>query len=111
MKIEVRKKGKVVILDMSGKLDMGTGDVVLRDTFKELLERDERLFVFNMKDVFWMDSAGLGELIACNKRARERGGIIRLVLSPKAHEVLTISRVIVVFDIYDDVESAIASFV
>lgn len=111
MDIEVRKRGKVAILHMRGKLDMGQGDVVLRNTFKELLDQGERRFVLDMKEVSWMDSAGLGELIACNKRARERGGLIRLVLSPKAQEILTISRVIVVFDTYEDVESAIASFV
>lgn len=111
MNINVRKRGKVTILDMSGKLDMGHGDVALRNTFKELLDRGERLFVFNMKDVSWMDSAGLGELIACNKRARERNGVVRLVLSSKTQEILATSRVIVVFDTFDDVEGAIASFV
>lgn len=111
MAISTRKKGKVAIIDLSGRLALGGGDVELRDVFKRLVEQGETLFVLNLKDVPWMDSAAIGEIVACNKRAREKGGVVKVVLSPKAKELLTVAGIYFIFEVFDDVEAALASFV
>ena len=112
MAIEVRKKGDVSVLDISGKLTIGQGDVQLREKFLELLDAGERKFVFNMLRVPYVDSAGLGETVACHKRAAERGGSIRLVMAPrsKPQAVFVLAALDRVFEIHDSVEKAEAAF-
>lgn len=110
MRIDARKKGRVTILELAGEMSMGEGDLRLRQEMKALLEAGEKLFVFDLSGVPWMDSAGLGELIANNKRVRERDGVIKIVLSPKTKEVLILARVFTAFEVFPDVEAALASF-
>lgn len=113
MTIEVRKVGKVTILDVTGKMTIGAGDVELRDNFKAQLEAGARLFLFNFEKVPYMDSAAIGETAACAKRAHEIGGVIKIVLVPKgkADEVLRIAWLDRVFEIFGSEEEAIASFI
>lgn len=110
MQINTRKKGKVAILELSGQMTTGEGEVMLRTAMKELLESGARMFVLDLAGVPWLDSLSLGELIACNKRVRERGGVIKVVLSPKTSEILSIARVYTAFEVFEDVEAALASF-
>ena len=74
MKTKVRMVGKVAIVELSGKITIGEGDVVLRDEVNKLLEADNKSILLNLNGVTYMDSAGIGELVACYKRAREKGG-------------------------------------
>lgn len=110
MEIQVRREGKVAVLALNGKLTIGEGDVLLSNQVKELLAAGSRLLVLDLSRVPYMDSAGLGEIIRANKRVRENGGTIRLVLSGKTREVLTIAAVLPVFEVYDDAASALAGF-
>lgn len=110
MKINVRKKGNIHILEMTGKMTIGEGDVLLRDTMRDLLDKDERLFVFDMLLVNWLDSSSVGEVVACHKRAVAMGGDIKLVLRGRAHDVFTTFILNKVFDIAPDLETALASF-
>ena len=108
--IDVRKAGKVCILDIEGEVRIGQPTVLLRAKSKELIEQGERDFVLDMLGVPWLDSSGMGEVFACYKRAREAGGAVRLVLRGKSYSLFTITRLDRVFDIFDDTESAVASF-
>ncbi len=112
MGIEVRKKGDVSILDISGKLTIGQGDVQLREAFQEELDAGGKKFIFNMLRVAYVDSAGLGETVACHKRAAERGGVIHLVMTPKSkpQAVFVLAALDRVFEIHDSVEKAEAAF-
>ena len=110
MKIQVRKKGSVNILDMAGKMIIGEGDVLLRDTVLGLLDQGERLFVFDMLQVNWLDSGSVGEVVACRKRAMALDGDIKLVLHGRAHDVFTTFSLNKVFEISPDLETALASF-
>ncbi|HKQ61093.1 MAG TPA: STAS domain-containing protein [Candidatus Polarisedimenticolaceae bacterium] len=110
MTIQTRKKGKITILDLNGPLTLGEGDAQLRDVLKQQLDAGETLFIFNMRDVNYLDSAGIGELVACNKRVCERHGTIKLVLNPKGRQILMVPQVHRIFDLFDDVEAALASF-
>ena len=111
MKIDVRKRGKVAILHVSGKMTIGEGDVMLRTQVRGLIEEGEKLFIFDMLDVPFMDSASIGEVVACSKRAGERGGSIKLAVKDRVHGLFTMTRLDKVFDIFENVEDALAAFV
>ena len=111
MKIEVRKKGKVSIVDVTGRMSLGEGDSALRDRVKELLGAGDTLILLNLLHVPHMDSASIGEVVACHKRAAEKGGTVKVVIQGKVHETFNMARLYRVFDIFADVESALADFV
>ena len=112
MAIDVRKYGNINILDISGKVTIGKGDVAMREKFKELLASGEKAFIFNMANVSYLDSAGVGETVACHKRAVEQGGQVKLVMpeAGKTRAVFVISCLDRVFQIFGTEEEALASF-
>ncbi len=111
MKIAVRKKGNVNILDLTGKMVIGAGDKLLGDKVREMLESGERFFILNMEKVPWLDSGGIGEVVASFKRVREKDGTIKLVkLSSKAHDLFTMTALTKVFEIYGNEDEALGSF-
>jgi anti-sigma B factor antagonist len=112
LKINTEKRDTVTMLHLSGKMTIGQGDVVLRETFTRLLDDGERRFVFNMTDLAYLDSAGVGETVACYKRASENGAIVKVVMPPsgKAFEVFVVSCLDRVFEIFHDEDAALASF-
>ena len=111
MTIETRKHGNLTILELQGPLTIGQGDAQLRDAVRAAIQAGDRLFVFDLRGVRWIDSGGIGELVACHKRAREKGGMIKLVMNPKGRQILMVPQVHRVFDLFDDLESALSSFV
>lgn len=113
MEIDVRRKGKVSIVDIKGKLTVGEDHVRLRDTIKKLLEDGDRMFIVNMIGVPFMDSSGLGETAACKLRVADRDGIIKLVLLPrgKVSEIFKITGLERSFEIFNDEGEALASFI
>ena len=113
MAVGVRQKGKVSIVDVKGKLAVGEDQVQLRETLKGLLAEGHRLFVFNLLDVPFMDSSGLGEAAACKMRVSRDDGTIKLVLRErsKVREVLKITGLDHAFEIYEDEGEALASFI
>ena len=113
MAVDVRQKGKVSIVDVKGKLAVGEDQVQLRETLKGLLAEGHRLFVFNLLDVPFMDSSGLGETAACKMRVSRDDGTIKLVLHErsKVREVLKITGLDHAFEIYEDEGEALASFI
>jgi len=110
VKIKVRKKGKVQILELRGNL---TGDGEMEQKVREVLEAGGRLFIFNMAEVPFIDSVGLCQTISCTKRIRERGGSVKLMLADggKVQEILKITGLDKVYDIFSDEEEAIASWI
>lgn len=112
MIIEVRKNGQVNIVEISGKMTIGQGDVQLREKLVELLNSGERFFVLDMTGVSYMDSAGLGEAVACAKRVRRHDGNLRIVALPggKARELFHVTGLHRVIEIFSDEGSALSSF-
>jgi anti-sigma B factor antagonist len=110
VKIEVRKHGDICIIDISGELAFGNSIDTLRGKSRELVAAGETLFLFNMEGVPWLDSSGIGEIVACHKRARERRGVVKLVLSEKSRSLFTITNLEKMFDIFSSVDEALASF-
>ncbi|RMG47555.1 MAG: anti-sigma factor antagonist [Acidobacteria bacterium] len=111
MKISVDQTGKVTILRPQGAVRVGEGDVALRNVVKEQLDQGRKLIVLDMESVSFLDSAGLGELVAALKRVREAGGDLKIAhVSQRVSDALHVTQLTRVLDVYKDVTEAIASF-
>jgi anti-sigma B factor antagonist len=111
VKISTRNHGDIVVLDLAGKLVLGSGDVSLRGAMLDLLEDGARKLLINLESVKTIDSSGLGELIRCQSTAARHGATIKLLnVNLKVYQLLTMSRLIGVFEIFDDEAKAVVSF-
>jgi anti-sigma B factor antagonist len=111
MHVEVRRAGDVVIVDLKGKLTAGLGDQILRDTVDELLAESWRKILLNLSGVTFLDSAGLGELVAGLKTARNLGADLKVVkASERVRETLSITRLLPVFEVFEDEDEAVRRF-
>jgi anti-sigma B factor antagonist len=111
MKVTSRQIDGVTILDLSGRITLGEGSVQLRDAIRDLLAKNSKLILLNLADVNYIDSSGIGELVAAYTTVRNQGGELKLLnLTKKVHDLLQITKLYTVFDVKDDEASAIASF-
>ena len=111
MKVNVRSEGEVSVVDLSGKITIGEGDVVLRETVETLLKEGRSKIVLNLSRISYMDSAGIGELVACYKRSREKGGQLKLLNpSGKVYDLLQLTKLEEIFETFRDEGEAIQSF-
>src|SRR5882724_7369725 len=103
MKANLRDSGNVVIIELKGKITIGSGDIQLRDTITKLLESGKLNILVNMNEVTAIDSSGIGELVGCYTTVTNKGGKLRLLhLPPKIQDVLTVTQLITVFDVYEN---------
>ncbi|MCS6883956.1 MAG: STAS domain-containing protein [Acidobacteriota bacterium] len=106
-----RKAGKITVLDVEGKLSGGENYSSLSEKLSELLMRGEALFVINLSRVVNADSTGIGELILCLRRVKERGGDLKLASpSQKLESLMRITNLERIFEIYPSEQSALRSF-
>jgi anti-anti-sigma factor len=111
MHVEIRKVGEVVIVDLNGKLTSGLGDQILRDTIDELLAENWKKILLNLSGVTFIDSAGVGELVAGLRTAKRLGARIKLLsLSERVQSTLYISKLLPIFELYRDEREALAAF-
>ena len=111
MKLTERQVGDVTLLDLDGRLVLDEGDLMLRDRVNDLVARGRLRIVLNLRDVTYIDSCGLGALIAKLVSVRNRGGDLKLLnLSPRSFRVLEICKLQNVFDVFDAESDAVASF-
>jgi len=111
MKSNVRQIGHVSVVDLSGKITIGEGDVALRNAVQEILDAGNQHILLNLEKVSYMDSAGIGELVACYKRAKEKEGSVKLLNpSGKVYDLLSLTKLEEVFDTFKDEKVALVSF-
>jgi anti-sigma B factor antagonist len=111
MKASSRRVDGVTILDLSGRITLGEGSVVLRDQIRELIGKGEKKILLNLGDVTYIDSSGIGELVSAFTTVRNQGGELKLLnLTKKVHDLLQITKLYTVFDVKDDEASAIKAF-
>jgi anti-sigma B factor antagonist len=111
MKATSRRVDGVTILDLSGRITLGEGSVVLRDQIRELLGKSEKKILLNLGDVTYIDSSGIGELVSAFTTVRNQGGELKLLnLTKKVHDLLQITKLYTVFDVKDDEASAVKAF-
>ncbi|MCG6947418.1 MAG: STAS domain-containing protein [Acidobacteria bacterium] len=111
MDITNRKVGDVAILDLDGKLTIGTGDVALREALVKELDGGGKKLLINLETVSTIDSSGLGELIRSKVTATSHDAEVKLLnANIKARKLLTMAQLVGVFEMFDDEELAVASF-
>ena len=111
MKASVRTVGHVAVVDLTGKITIGEGDIVLREKVNELLDGGSQHILLNLEKVSYMDSAGIGELVACYKRAKEKTGTVKLLNpSGKVFDLLQLTKLEEVFETFTDEGEALVSF-
>jgi len=111
MKASTRQVDGVTIVDLSGRITLGEGSVVLRDTIKDLLGKGQKKILLNLGDVSYIDSSGIGELVSAFTSVRNQGGELKLLnLTKKVHDLLQITKLYTVFDVKDDEAAAIGAF-
>jgi anti-sigma B factor antagonist len=111
MKIDTRKVGDVNILDCSGKITLGEGTMAIRNTVREVLKNSGKKIVLNLADVNYIDSSGIGELVSTYTTVTNNGGQLKLLnLTKKIQELLAITKLLTVFQVYDSEQAAVSSF-
>ena len=111
MKIDVRSVGDVKILDCSGKITLGEGTMSVRNSVRDILKGGSKNIVLNLDDISYVDSSGIGELVSTYTSVVNGGGRLKLLnLSSKTHQLLTITKLLTVFDTFDNEEAAVSSF-
>jgi len=111
MKIETRTVGDVKILDCSGRITLGEGTMIIRNTVRDLLGGENRKIILNLAEVNYIDSSGIGELVSTYTTVTNGGGQLKLLnLTKKIQELMAITKLLTVFQVYGDEQSALASF-
>jgi anti-sigma B factor antagonist len=111
LNISERQVGDVTILDMDGKITIGEGSVALRTAIRRLLEEGKKKILLNLAKVNYIDSSGIGELVSSYTAIGKESGQLKLLnLTQKLEDLLTITKLLTVFDVYDSEEEALASF-
>ena len=111
MKASTRQVNGVTIVDLSGRITLGEGSVVLRDTVRDLLSKGQKKILLNLGDVNYIDSSGIGELVSAYTTVKNASGEMKLLhLTKRVHDILQITRLFTVFDVQSDESVAIRSF-
>jgi anti-sigma B factor antagonist len=109
--IASREVDGVTVLDLSGRITLGEGSVQLREAIRDLIGKGQKKILLNMGDINYIDSSGLGELVSAVTTSKNQGAALKLLsLTKKVKDVLQLTKLYTVFDIYDDEASAIASY-
>ena len=111
MKSSTRQVDGVTIVDLSGRITLGEGSIILRDTVRDLIGKGNKKILLNLGDVNYIDSSGIGELVSAFTTVRNQGGELKLLnLTKKVHDLLQITKLYTVFDVKDDETAAVKSF-
>lgn len=110
LSLKTRKAGDVVVLDLSGKLTIGEPVLLLRETLRTQVSEGARKFILNLGEVNYIDSSGLGELVSSYTTIRNKSGDVKLLkLTSKTRDLLQMTKLLTVFDVYDDEGEALAA--
>ena len=108
--IKTRKVDGITVVDMSGRLTIGEPVLQLRDNIRGFIDDGDLRFILNLGDVSYIDSSGLGELVSTYTTVRNREGDVKLLnLTSKAKDLLQMTKLLTVFDTYDDESKAVAA--
>jgi anti-sigma B factor antagonist len=109
--ISSREVDGITVVDLSGRITLGEGSVQLRDAVRDLISKGQKNILLNLAEVNYIDSSGLGELVSAYTTAKNQSASLKLLkLTKKVHDLLQLTKLYTVFDIYDDEAKAIASF-
>ena len=111
MKATLRQVDGILVVDMSGRITLGEGCTQLRELVREQLGKGTKHLLLNLADITYIDSSGIGELVSGFTTVSNQGGKLKLLnLTKKVHDLLQITKLYTVFDVYDDEAKAVTSF-
>ena len=111
MVIEERVIGDITVLDLKGKMTLGEGDELLKDKINSLIHQGQKKLLLNLESVPYIDSAGLGEIVRTYTTVSRQGGNLKLVnLTKRITDLLSITKLLTVFDTFDTESEAVSSF-
>jgi anti-sigma B factor antagonist len=111
MQIDQRAVGDVMVLDLKGRVTMGEGDELLKDKVNSLVNQGQKKIVLNLAEVPYIDSAGLGEIVRTYTTVSRQGGSLKLLnLTKRITDLLSITKLLTVFETFDSENDAVRSF-
>ena len=111
MQISERQSGAVTVLDLSGKITLGEDSTLLKDKLNSLLHQGKKNLLLNLSEVQYVDSAGLGALVSAYTTVTREGGALKLAhVTKKLQDLLSITKLLTVFDTFDSEDEAVRSY-
>jgi anti-anti-sigma factor len=111
VKLTNRQVGDVTVIDVAGRITLGEGSSTLRDALRELVKKDHKKILLNLRDVTYIDSSGIGELVSAYTTITNQGGHLKLLgLTHRVKDLLQITKLYTVFDVHEDEAHAVRSF-
>ena len=111
VKLTTRQVNEVTVIDVSGRITLGEGSSLLRDELRSLIGSNRRKILLNLADVSYVDSSGIGQLVAALTTVNSLGGQLKLLnLTKRLKELLQMTKVISIFEVFDDEKKAVATF-
>ena len=111
VKLNTRQVGDVTVIDISGRVTLGEGSSAIREAMRDLTAKGNKKILLNLSEVSYIDSTGIGELVAGFTSAANAGGMVKLLgLTKHVKDVLQISRLYTVFEAHEDEGNAVRSF-
>ena len=111
VKLTIRQVGDVTVIDAAGRITLGEGASTFRDTVRDLAAKGDKKLLLNLSDVSYIDSSGIGEMVSGFTTVTNHGGQLKLLgLSKRVKDLLQITKLYTVFEVFDDEASAVRSF-
>lgn len=111
VKLTTRQVGDVTLIDAAGRITLGEGSSTFRDTLKDLTAKGQKKLLLNLADVSYIDSSGIGELVSGYTTVSNAGGSLKLLnLTKRIHDLLQITKLYTIFEVFDDEAKGLASY-
>lgn len=111
VKLSTRQVGDVTVIDAVGRITLGEGASTFRDTIKDLAGKGNQKILLNLSEVSYIDSSGIGELVSGFTTVTNHGGQLKLIgLTKRVKDLLQITKLYTVFEVYDDEAQAVRGF-
>jgi anti-sigma B factor antagonist len=111
VKLSTRQVGDVTVIDATGRITLGEGASLFRDTVRDLATKGNKKLLLNLNDVSYIDSSGIGEMVSGFTTVTNHGGQMKLLgLSKRVKDLLQITKLYTVFEVFDDEAAAVRSF-
>lgn len=111
MKLTMRQVGDVTVIDAAGRITLGEGSSAFRDSIKDLVSKGSRKLLLNLAGVSYIDSSGIGELVSGFTTVSNAGGSLKLLnLTKRIQDLLQITKLYTIFEVFDDEATALATF-
>lgn len=111
MKYKLRERDGITLMDISGDITIGQGDVELRKEINDLVQNDRKKILLNLRKVDFIDSSGIGEIVRSFTTVQKNGGVLKLLhLESRVRDLFVVTRLITVFETFENEKEAVESF-